>query len=260
MLERDSRCLTLTVALEGQSSVTGIDGKRFDFVSGHSTLAAFASVRAERRFPAGQVIRQLRLVADEPLLQRYGLERLVGGVRFDQSACPLHFGAYGAATAQWAAALLRGHGETGQGPANSLLEIQIAALSLLSEQTRHLCPPASLPCKLRPADQDKILKAREIMLRNYGRPLSVAYLCASVGSNAFALKTGFRLLFGTSPHRMLVGIRMDQAWALLDGGERVSTVAYQVGYQHVSSFSTAFERHFGRTPKSVAGGRWRARV
>lgn len=254
LLQRDSRCLTLTVALQGQSSVTGINGKRFDFVSGHSTLAAFGSVRAERRFPENQTIRQLRLVADEPLLRRYGLEGLVGGVHFDQSACPLHFGPYGAATAQWAAALLQGHDETGQDPVDSLLGIQIAALSLLSEQTRHLRPPPSLHCMLRPADQDKILKAREIMLRDYGRPLSVAYLCAAVGSNEFALKTGFRLLFGTSPHRMLMGIRMDKAWSLLDGGERVSTVAYRVGYQHVSSFSTAFERHFGRTPKSVAGG------
>ncbi|TDS83539.1 AraC-like DNA-binding protein [Comamonas sp. JUb58] len=257
LLERENRCLTLTVALQGQSSTTGVDGQRFDFVAGHSTLAAFASVRGERCFPAGQAVRQLRLVADEALLQRYGLADLLDGVRFDQSARALHFGAYGASTAQWAAALLPRHVQEGQDERGALLGIQIAALSLLSEQTRQLRPPPNTAGPLRPAEQDKILQARDILLRDYAQPLTVAYLCAAVGTNAFALKTGFRLLLGTSPHRLLTRIRMERAWELLDSGQRVSTVAYQVGYQHVSSFSTAFERHFGRTPKTVAGERWR---
>ncbi|QMV74259.1 helix-turn-helix transcriptional regulator [Comamonas piscis] len=260
LLERDNRCLTLTVALQGQSSTTGVDGQRFDFVAGHSTLAAFASVRGERCFPAGQTLRQLRLVADEAVLQRYGLADLLDGVRFDQSARALHFGAYGASTSQWAAALLPRHAQTKEDERGSLLGIQIAALSLLSEQTRQLRPPPSTSALLRPADQDKILQARDILLRDYAQPLTVAYLCAAVGTNAFALKTGFRLLFGSSPHRMLTRIRMERAWALLDSGQRVSSVAFQVGYQHVSSFSTAFERHFGRTPKTVAGERWHTRA
>lgn len=261
LLEREGRCLTLTLALQGQSSTIGIDGQRFDFVAGHSTLAAFASVRGERCFPDGQRVRQLRLVADECLLQRYGLEALVADVRLDQSACPLHFGAYGAAAAQWATALLPPPcGGAGQDDRGALLGIQIAALSLLAEQTRPLRPPPAALGQLRPAEQDKMLQARDIMLRDHAQPLTLAYLCAAVGSNAFALKTGFRQLFGTSPHRMLTRIRMERAWALLDSGQRVSAVAYQVGYQHVSSFSTAFERHFGRTPKSVAGGRRSARA
>ncbi len=56
---------------------------------------------------------------------------------------------------------------------------------------------------------------------------------------------------------MLTGIRMEKAWELLETGLHVSTVAYRVGYQHLSSFSAAFERHYGRTPKSVAGTRKR---
>lgn len=64
-----------------------------------------------------------------------------------------------------------------------------------------------------------------------------------------------RELFGTSPHRMLTDIRMQKAWELLETGLHVSTVAYQVGYQHLSSFSAAFERYYSRTPKSVANPR-----
>lgn len=47
----NGRSLTITVALEGQSSTVGMDGQCFNFVAGHSTLAAFSSARAERRFP-----------------------------------------------------------------------------------------------------------------------------------------------------------------------------------------------------------------
>jgi len=61
-------------------------------------------------------------------------------------------------------------------------------------------------------------------------------------------------VFGTSVYRMLMDIRMQKAWELLETGLLVSTVAYRVGYQHPASFSTAFAQYYGRTPKSVAGG------
>lgn len=85
-MERDVRSLTITVALEGESSTLGVDGQRFDFIAGHSTVTAFASVRSERSFTAASAIRQIRLIAQEPLLRRYGLEHLLDGVRNDYSA------------------------------------------------------------------------------------------------------------------------------------------------------------------------------
>ncbi len=89
------------------------------------------------------------------------------------------------------------------------------------------------------------------MLAQYGRALTIPYLCAAVGTNEFALKQGFREVFGVSPHKMLVDIRMRKAQALLESGEPVSSVAYKVGFQHPSSFSAAFRRYFGCVPKSL---------
>lgn len=97
-----------------------------------------------------------------------------------------------------------------------------------------------------------MLRARDIMMHDFARPLTIAWLCTTVGTNEFKLKQGFRELFGTSPHRMLTAIRMQKALELLETGLQVSTVAYRVGYQHLSSFSAAFERYYSRTPKSVA--------
>lgn len=245
-IERDGRSLTITVALEGQSSTIGADGQRFDFIAGHSTVAAFSSVRGERRFPADRLIRQLRLIASEPLLRRYRLEHLLDGVLNDHCARHIHFGQHGGATQRWAQALVHLHGRDA-----GALDLQIAALGLLAEQTQLFRLPVISPGKLHENDQERMLRARDLMMCQYADPLTIAWLCANVGTNEFKLKQGFREMFGTSPYRMLTDIRMGKAWELLETGLNVSTVAYRVGYQHLSSFSTAFERYYGRTPKSV---------
>lgn len=249
-MEREGRCLTLTIALEGASSTVDRDGQRFDFIAGHSTMAAFASVQGERRFPPHQRIRQLRLIAEERLLQRYGLEHLLDGVGQGQTARPLSFHQHGGATQQIAQTLVHLHGRLG-----SLLDLQVAALALLAEHTRPFTAHVRPQGILRTNDQEKILRARDILARHYAQPLTVAYLCTTVGTNECKLKQGFRDMFGTSPHRMLVRIRMEKAMELLDSGLRVSTVADHVGYQHLSSFSTAFERYFGRPPSAIKRAR-----
>lgn len=246
MLER-SPALTVAIALEGRTSTIGADGTRFDFVPGHSTVSAYARVSGERRFPGNQPIRQLRLIAGESILHKYGLDGMLDGVRNDQ---PLHHvpsSKHGCVTQRLADSLVHLHDCTG-----SLLDIQVAALSLLAEQTRPFMPREA-PCSgISSKDQDRILRARDILMEHFDRSLTLGYLCTAVGTNEFKLKKDFREMFGTSPHRMLTEIRMEKAWELLETGLHVSTVAYRVGYQHLSSFSAAFERYYGRTPKSVA--------
>lgn len=245
------RALTVAIALSGQSSTTGVDGERQDFICGHSTVATYGSLRAERCYPAKQAIRQLRLVATAPLLQRYGLEHLLVGKARDQSATQLFCGKHSTATQRLADSLVHLHDRAG-----GLLDIHIAALGLLSEQMR---PFAAVPTapedKLRSADQDLMLRARDILMSQFDRQLTVGYLCAALGINEFKLKQGFGKVFGTSPYRMLTDIRMAKARELLESGMYVSTVAYKVGFQHLSSFSAAFEKYYGRTPKSLRPAR-----
>jgi len=241
--EERQRSLTVAIALHGQSSSTAANGQRYEFQGGHSTLAAYGCLRGERHYPAGQCIRQVRLVAQPALLDRYGLAGLLQG----PGTHHLFSGAYGAATRRLAESLVHLHDQGG-----SRLDTHIAALALLAEQTRPFAPTAPRNGKLHSGDQDLMLRAQDILNSQYHRPLTVAYLCAAVGTNEFKLKQGFREVFGTSPHRMLTDIRMARAWELLESGLRVSTVAYRVGFAHLSSFSAAFERYYGRTPTSVA--------
>lgn len=245
VLQRDLRSLTITIALQGRSSYRGHDGSRFDFLAGHTTMTVFGSMQGERRYLAHEPVQQLRLILDEPLLQRYALASLLDPVPVGKPAHQLYFGGDNLAIQRLAAELAHLHARQGHP-----LDIRIAALTLLAEQTRRLMPlPAAQPGPDK--DEARMLQVRDIMQQQYDRPLTIAYLCTAVGTNEFKLKQGFHELFGTTPHRMLTDIRMRKAWSLLEAGEPASTVAYKVGFQHPSSFSTAFARHFGRLPKSV---------
>jgi len=243
--ERECAALTLTVALQGQSS-TLAGGQRYDFVAEHSTLTAFASVQGQRRFPPADThgpIRQLRLVMEAPLLHQYGLAHVAHGVPAQGGARQVLFGPSSAAVQHWATTLVHLHACGG-----SALALHMAALGLLSEHTRVLSPPkaVSTTAVLPARDQEKMQRARTLLLQHYDEPLTLAYISRMVGTNECTLKRGFRLCFGTTVYGMLTDIRMHKARELLETGLSVSAVAHQVGYQHARSFSAAFAKYFGR--------------
>lgn len=246
-IEREQRTLTITIALEGQSSTLNVEGQCFNFVAGHSTVAAFSHVCGERRFSAGQTIRQLRLIADESFFEKYAMASLLADKPRDKMTRILFFGKHNQAVQRLALRLLHLH-ECG----GSLLDTHIAALSLVSEHKMLFLPRTTPVQKIGSETQDKLECARDLILSQYSHALTNGYLCATIGLNERNLKEGFRALFGTTPSGMLTDIRMQKAMELLESGKRVSTVAYEVGYQHLSSFSAAFERYYKITPKLIS--------
>ncbi len=94
--------------------------------------------------------------------------------------------------------------------------------------------------------------AREILENQFKNPPNVAELSKRVGTNEFKLKQLFRYYFNNTPHGVLLEFRMNLAFELLKSSHcHVNVVAYQVGYCHSSSFSLAFTKHFGVSPKQV---------
>lgn len=245
-----SPTLVITFGLAGESGYLGRDGSHLRFRAGYMTLAAFSCSQGERRFAADVAVRQLRLVLSETALVRYlgapAAARLAGrgGIRAlgEQVIAP------------WCRALLRPLIEPGSA---APLDMHIAALGLAGEYLRPFAPLASAApsARLSASDIEKLAQARDLMQGQMERALTIPYLCAAVGLNECKFKQGFRDLFGTSPHRFLLDLRMRRAWALLESGCQVAQAAWQVGYAHPTNFSAAFMRYFGRTPKSVSGGR-----
>jgi AraC-like DNA-binding protein len=68
------------------------------------------------------------------------------------------------------------------------------------------------------------------------------------------LVRSFTRRFGISPHRYLLGRRIDAARARLLEGQPVAQVAADVGFHDQAHFTKHFKRHVGTTPGSCRGG------
>ena len=244
-----ARTLVIALGIEGDSGYVSKDGEALAFRCGHTTVSTFRNSVGERRFSADAPVRQLRLLVGESTLNQYlGTERtnqLLGAETIKQ----LTFRKTSPSTLAHARALI----SCATTHSTDALAMHIHALNLLAEQLQAFVSPPLKAIRFSERDIEKLEQIRSLMQEKMDQPLSIAYLCATVGLNESKLKEGFRLRFKTTPHRMLMELRMRKALLLLESGGQVAEAAYQVGYQHPSNFSAAFTRFFGRTPKSVFG-------
>lgn len=99
------------------------------------------------------------------------------------------------------------------------------------------------------ADREKIILAREILLKHIGEPITIKALSRKVAINECYLKKGFKEIFGTTIFDFYQGQRMEHAkYLLYDKGLSVTEVSMLLGYSSISHFSTAFKKHTGIKP------------
>lgn len=95
-------------------------------------------------------------------------------------------------------------------------------------------------------------RAREVLASDFSESQTIQRLARKLGTNATKLKSGFRLLYGTTIFAFRNRHRMDKAMQLLAKGETpIAAVAHAVGFRHQASFTSAFRAHFGLTPKQA---------
>lgn len=99
------------------------------------------------------------------------------------------------------------------------------------------------------ADREKIIKAREILIRHIGEPITIKELSRKVAINECYLKKGFKEMFGTTIFDFYQSQRMEHAkYLLYEKGLSVTEVSLMLGYSSISHFSTAFKKHTGLKP------------
>ncbi|MEL6354955.1 MAG: AraC family transcriptional regulator [Cyanobacteria bacterium J06627_28] len=122
-------------------------------------------------------------------------------------------------------------------------------MSLLIGQELRLQDVESLPNPLRASDIERIHYAREILIQQLDNPPSLLGLARQVGINDYALKQGFRQVFGETAFGCLHSYRMEKARQLLLEGEvSVSEAAHRVGFVSRGYFAAAFRKKFGISP------------
>jgi AraC-like DNA-binding protein len=91
-------------------------------------------------------------------------------------------------------------------------------------------------------------RARDLMDREYARPLDVATLARTALMSTAHFSRQFRAAYGETPYAYLMTRRIERAKALLRLGLSVTEVCMAVGCSSLGSFSARFTELVGETP------------
>lgn len=100
-------------------------------------------------------------------------------------------------------------------------------------------------------NMEKIDEACAIMRENIGEPVSMEEIARKLGVSYSWFRSEFKLLTGVSPAQYQLHLRYQRARELLaDSRKTISEVAYALGFETVSQFSTFFSRRAGMSPSA----------
>ncbi|MDO9048939.1 MAG: AraC family transcriptional regulator [Methylobacter sp.] len=242
--------LMVTLGLKGQSRFSGNSGDELIFREGYTAITTIRSSIGERQYQAHKPTMQLRFALNKNWLDRYFGENKAAQLFNKNGIQLLNYQPISPQAMCIAQQLLNYNaaGETSRifmhGQAMSLLAFELTPLS--EDKRRNLT-------RLDQKDVAIAKSARDILLREFRNPPSVEDLSKRVGTNQFKLKQLFHHFFNNTPYGLLLEIRMNNAYQLLESRRcQVSVAADLVGYSHASNFSAAFIKHFGISPKAVS--------
>ena len=127
---------------------------------------------------------------------------------------------------------------------------RVAELVAFSLDAMHRDPALHGRVVTRRRDGDLAHLARERLEREYRSPPRFESLAHDLGTNQTKLKQVFREAFGLTMADYCLQRRLREAQQLLlDGNLTIAQVADRVGYQHQSSFTTAFKAYVDMSPR-----------
>src|SRR5829696_8191978 len=98
-------------------------------------------------------------------------------------------------------------------------------------------------------DLVRLRRARDLMDRDYAKPLDVPVLARAAFMSPGHFSRSFRAAFGETPYSYLMTRRIERAKALLRRGDlTVTEVCFAVGWTSLGSFSSRFTELVGETP------------
>ena len=112
--------------------------------------------------------------------------------------------------------------------------------------TKNIAP---VPDSLKQFHLGTIENAREFMLQNFNRNISLQQLAQHCYVSPFHFSRIFRSIMNVSPYQYLADIRLNHARILLvSTSEPVTDIAFACGFNSIEHFATAYRRHFKMSP------------
>ncbi len=249
-IEHQEPRLMVTLGLKGHSRFTGNNGDELVFNEGYTSITTIESSIGERQYQAYKPTTQLRFSVNKNWLDRYFGENKAARLFNKNGIQLLNYQPISPQAMYAAQQLLNCNAST----ATKRIFMHGCAMSLLAFELSHLCEDNSSKSSASNRKDAAMAKpARDILFAEFKNPPSVAELAKRVGTNQFKLKKLFHHFFNNTPYGLLLEIRMNHAYRLLESRQcQVSVAADLVGYSHASNFSAAFIKHFGVSPKAIA--------
>lgn len=139
-----------------------------------------------------------------------------------------------------------------QSPDSGLYVDSVAHMIAVQLLRRHIArPPASTKVRLAQAARGttRVTELEDFIEASLDQDLSLERLAAQAGLNPSYLVSAFSRTFGTSPHKYVMGKRLERAKHLLRATqESLCDVALQCGFSSQSHFTTSFSSHVGVSP------------
>ncbi|HEY0747892.1 MAG TPA: AraC family transcriptional regulator [Steroidobacteraceae bacterium] len=100
-----------------------------------------------------------------------------------------------------------------------------------------------------------IRRARDFVAGNATKPLNPKAIADAAHISTRALYAGFKATLGTTPMRYLKDLRLDLARQSLSSHDAdwasITSLALQLGFQHLGHFSIAYKKRFGELPRDT---------
>ncbi|WFP74028.1 AraC family transcriptional regulator [Mesorhizobium sp. WSM4906] len=144
--------------------------------------------------------------------------------------------------------------ETGDGEALEELGLRIAGAVVGA--TPSSSRVASAPSR---RDQKRVAETVRLIELNAERPLSLTELADGTATSPFHFLRTFRHVAGMTPYQFLLRTRLHRAAVRLRASnEAISTIAFDAGFNDLSTFNRRFKREMGEAPGAYRARRVRA--
>lgn len=133
--------------------------------------------------------------------------------------------------------------ETNDGEAFEELGLRIAGAVVAAAHDSRV---ASAPGR---RDQKRVAEAVRLIELNAERPLSLTELADGTATSPFHFLRTFRHVAGMTPYQFLLRTRLHRAAVRLRvSNEAISTIAFDAGFNDLSTFNRRFKREMGEAP------------